>query len=155
MLFFFFLYRVLEQNKESIFGIQIDLDSRDYLLESCKWAKFLAIVGMVITGLLMVLMFFSFFSLSLVKDTFSSFYTLYSLVYLGVIALYSYPVIALYRFSKKVRIGIDQADQVEFNEGLRFLKATFRYIGIMTIIIIAIYSIILLIALIGGISNFI
>jgi len=146
---------VLEQNKESIFGIQIDLDSRDYLLESCKWAKFLAIVGMVITGLLMVLMFFSFFSLSLVKDTFSSFYTLYSLVYLGVIALYSYPVIALYRFSKKVRIGIDQADQVEFNEGLRFLKATFRYIGIMTIIIIAIYSIILLIALIGGISNFI
>lgn len=146
---------MLEQNKESIFGIQIDLDSRDYLLESCKWAKFLAIVGMVITGLLMVLMFFSFFSLSLVKDTFSSFYTLYSLVYLGVIALYSYPVIALYRFSKKVRIGIDQADQVEFNEGLRFLKATFRYIGIMTIIIIAIYSIILLIALIGGISNFI
>ena len=146
---------MLEQNKESIFGIQIDLDSRDYLLESCKWAKFLAIVGMVITGLLMVLMFFSFFSLSLVKDTFSSFYTLYSLVYLGVIALYSYPVIALYRFSKKVRIGIDQADQVEFNEGLRFLKATFRYIGIMTIIIIALYSIILLIALIGGISNFI
>ncbi|HAD33653.1 MAG TPA: hypothetical protein DCF44_04020 [Chitinophagaceae bacterium] len=146
---------MLEQNKESIFEIQIDLDSRDYLLESCKWAKFLAIVGMVIIGLLMVLMFFSFFSLSLVKDTFSSFYTLYSLVYLGVIALYSYPVIALYRFSKKVRIGIDQADQVEFNEGLRFLKATFRYIGIMTIIIIAIYSIILLIALIGGISNFI
>lgn len=155
MLFFFFLYRVLEQNKESIFGIQMDLDSRDYLLESCKWAKFLAIVGMVITGLLMVLMFFSFFSLSLVNDALSSFYTLYSLVYLGVIALYSYPVIALYRFSKKVRIGIDQADQVEFNEGLRFLKATFRYIGIMTIIIIAIYSIILLIALIGGISNFI
>ncbi|MFZ4752137.1 MAG: hypothetical protein ACOYLG_02225 [Chitinophagaceae bacterium] len=146
---------MLEQNKESIFGIQIDLDSRGYLLETCKWARFLAIVGMVIAGLLMVLMIFTFFSLSRVNDAYSGFYSLYILVYLGLIAVYIYPVIALYRFSKKVRIGIDQADQVEFNEGLRFLKGTFRYMGIMTIIILAIYSIILLITLIGGISNFI
>ena len=146
---------MLDQNRESIFGIQIDLDSRDYLLETCKWARFLAIVGMVIAGLLMVFVIFTFFSLSQLNDAFNGFYSLYILIYLVVIGIYIYPIISLYRFAKKVRIGIDQANQDEFNEGLRFLKSTFRYMGIMTIIILAIYSIILLIALVEGIANFI
>src|SRR5258705_9463305 len=44
-----------EQNQEtSLFGFGIDQSSRAHLSEAAKWAKFLAIFGMIICGLLAV-----------------------------------------------------------------------------------------------------
>jgi hypothetical protein len=42
-----------EQNQESsLFGFGIDQSSRAHLAEAAKWAKFLAIVGFVMCGLI-------------------------------------------------------------------------------------------------------
>jgi hypothetical protein len=59
-----------EQNQEtSLFGFGIDQSSRAHLAEAAKWAKFLAIVGFVMCGLIIVLSFFigALFSTSMSK----------------------------------------------------------------------------------------
>ena len=48
-----------EQNQEtSLFGFGIDQSSRAHLSEAAKWAKFLAIVGFVMCGLIVVMAIF-------------------------------------------------------------------------------------------------
>ena len=48
-----------EQNQEtSLFGFGIDQSSRAHFSEAAKWAKFLAIVGFVLCGLIVVIAFF-------------------------------------------------------------------------------------------------
>ncbi|MES1219129.1 MAG: hypothetical protein ABUT20_26725, partial [Bacteroidota bacterium] len=46
----------MEQNQESsLFGLTIDQESKSHLSEAARWARFLAIVGFVICGLIVIL----------------------------------------------------------------------------------------------------
>jgi len=142
-------------------SLTVDDTAKGYMLEMGRWGKFLAIVTIILLILMVLLGIVTVSGLSSVAS--SSEYTEYggnpqvatftgyfmAFVFTVVIALYIYPVYALYKYSTMVKQGILGNDQYVFNEAFRHLKGAFRYMGILTLIGISIYALIFLFTGVG------
>ena len=122
---------------------------KDYLLETSKWGKFLAIVGYVGMGLLVlvalgVMVGFSFLG-SGSEDNFPM--AALGLVYLVLAAVYYFPINYLYRFSVQMKEGLTADDRQSVTSGFENLKSLFKFMGIFTIVILSIYALLLVIVL--------
>ena len=145
-----------EQNQEpTLFGFGIDQASRSHLWEAAKWAKFLAIVGFIMCGLIALIGIFA-------GSIFSSMTTKYDddyggasalgggmgifmiLMYVGIAVIYFFPCFFLLRFANHMKNALNTDDQVTLNTSFQNLKIMFRYVGIVTIIIISFYILALL-----------
>ena len=147
-----------EQNQESsLFGFGIDQSSRAHLAEAAKWAKFLAIVGFVMCGLIIVLSFFigSLFSTSMSRygDSAafgSGFGIIMTIVYLSFGVLYFFPCLFLFRFANNMIVALNSNEQITLNRSFQNLKIMFRYVGILTIIVLALYIIAFVFGILGA-----
>lgn len=147
-------------NKEPIdSGMELELHltpwAKNFLLETAKWAKFLAIVGFIFLGLFVILAFsmgaiMSSFS-ELGGDEFDVFAGMgagaITVSYLLIALLYFFPTLYLYRFATKTKMALQLSNSEELTDGLENLKSTFKFMGIMTIVVLAIYGLLLLIVL--------
>ena len=147
-----------EQNQESsLFGFGIDQSSRAHLAEAAKWAKFLAIVGFVMCGLIIVLSFFigALFSTSMSRygDSAafgSAFGIIMTIVYLSFGVLYFFPCLFLFRFANNMIVALNSNEQITLNRSFQNLKIMFRYVGILTIIVLALYIIAFVFGILGA-----
>jgi len=147
-----------EQNQESsLFGFGIDQSSRAHLAEAAKWAKFLAIVGFVMCGLIIVLSFFigTLFSTSMSRygDSAafgSGFGIIMTIVYLSFGVLYFFPCLFLFRFANNMIVALNSNEQITLNRSFQNLKIMFRYVGILTIIVLALYIIVFVFGILGA-----
>ena len=147
-----------EQNQEtSLFGFGIDQSSRAHLAEAAKWAKFLAIVGFVMCGLIIVLSFFigALFSTSMNRYGDSAvfgngFGIIMTIVYLSFGVLYFFPCLFLFRFANNMIVALNSNEQITLNRSFQNLKIMFRYVGILTIIVLALYIIVFVFGILGA-----
>ena len=147
-----------EQNQEtSLFGFGIDQSSRAHLAEAAKWAKFLAIVGFVMCGLIIVLSFFigALFSTSMSRygDSAafgSGFGIIMTIVDLSFAVLYFFPCLFLFRFANNMIVALNSNEQITLNRSFQNLKIMFRYVGILTIIVLALYIIAFVFGILGA-----
>ncbi|WP_439483602.1 hypothetical protein [Cyclobacterium plantarum] len=127
----------------------IPFEIKNYLLETSKWGKFLAIVGYVGIGLiilmaLVVLIGFSFFNP--VMDNNLNLRGV-GLIYLVIAVVYYFPINYLHRFSRQIKLGITGNDEQSLTSGFENLKSLFKFMGIFTIITLSIYALFLFILL--------
>ena|SRR5688572_23827146 len=153
------------QNQEnSLFGFGIDQTSKTHLWEAAKWARFLAIVGFIMCGLLVILGIFagSFFSSMSNRyddygegaDAFGTGMRLFMiLIYLGIAVIYFFPCLFLLRFANLMRNALNTDDQATLNTSFQNLKIMFRYVGIVTIIGISFYILMILYVLLTAMSG--
>lgn len=137
------------QNEQSLFQLSLDDEAIFQCKEISKWAKFLGIIGFIFLGLLLLVSIATTFYLTHT----SGLGTLIGSIYLAVVGIYIYPVFALFRFGKWMKMALTNADQVLFNKSLKSLKNCFLYIGIVTIILICIYGVLALVGLITAASS--
>jgi hypothetical protein len=126
----------------------INPEIKGYLLETSKWGKFLAIIGYVGMGLMlllgvMIMVGGSIFS-SMTNVGFPI--RIMGLVYIVIGALYFIPVNYLYKFSTKMTMGFHSPDQEAVTSGFENLKSLFKFMGIFTIVILSIYILIIIVA---------
>jgi hypothetical protein len=129
----------------------IDEKSQEYLTEIRKWAMFFAILGFIFIGL-MVLMGLIF---GLVGSFFGSFLggverIAIFLVYIVIGGLYFFPVYYLFKFSVNMKNAIQQSKQGELTYSFEFLKSHYKFVGILTIVILSLYVLAGIIAVIVG-----
>ena len=135
----------MEQHKLNVFETGgLDERSKAYLLETTRWTKFLAIMGFIFIGLMIIIAL-----IFLVAGSALSAYAGGGLALLGatggsifmliMIGLYVYPVYALWKFSTNMKSGINTANQEQIVEGFRYQKNMYRYMGILMIIVLAFY----------------
>lgn len=118
----------------------------DYLLETSKWGKFLAIVGYAGMGLLFLLgvAFIVGFSI------FSSFsgvgfpITIMGFAYILISVSYFFPMNYLYKFSSQVKQGLNSINQQTVTSGFENLKSLFKFMGIFTIVVLSIYALLII-----------
>ena len=147
-----------EQNQEtSLFGFGIDQSSRAHLAEAAKWAKFLAIVGFVMCGLIIVLSFFigTLFTTSMSRYGDSSSFgsglgIIMTIVYLSFGVLYFFPCLFLFRFANNMIVALNSNEQITLNRSFQNLKIMFRYVGILTIIVLALYIFAFIFGILGA-----
>jgi len=126
--------------------------SISYLKETAKWCQFLSILGFIFIGFILIaaigmLIFGSALNSSLGASQGFIFPTsLAALLYLGIGALYFFPIYYLYNFSSKMKKATFSGGSHELEESFKNLKSHYKFVGIFTIVILSIYLLIFLFA---------
>ena len=131
----------------------IDWRSKEFLKETAKWTKFLAILGFVGIGLMVLgslVMLFAPSSLMSNGDFPFGGKIFMMLLYLAFAVLYYFPISYLYQFSENTKKAIENNDNNAIRDAFEFLKSHYKFMGILTIILLAFYAIIIFIGLIGA-----
>jgi hypothetical protein len=129
--------------------------SIDFLKETAKWVNFLAIMGFIGIGLMVISAFFMgaiFSSLPNSGDIPFNAGPIMTGVYLLFAALYFFPVLYMYRFADKMKIALARKDEDVLTDAFINLKAHYKFIGILTIVMLSLYALLFLLALIGGLA---
>lgn len=119
---------------------------RSYIYDITKWAKFLAVVGFMLSALL-ILVSFSIPAIigsnpALAKQMGplgAAGSSAITVIYLLIGLLYFYPSLLLFRISNKGKQGVLFGDQENLNGAMQNLKSLFKFWGVLTIVIIALY----------------
>ena len=127
-----------QQNENN--HLEIDHVGRAYILETVRWTKFLAILGFIFIGLMLL---FGFFSILLAAGS-SGLSIIAGVWILLLVAVYVYPVYALVKFSNNMKMAMTVSSQMHLNEGLRYQKSMYKYIGITTIITLILNMLVIL-----------
>ena len=114
----------------------------DFLFETIKWGKFLAILGFVFTGLIAIIGIIVMASGSALSQIpglphgmgfgIGVFYMLLSL-------LYYFPSRFIYNFSSHIKVALFTKDQEVLTLGFENLKSNFKFWGITAIAMIVFY----------------
>ncbi len=126
--------------------LSLNKQSKSFLLETAKWSKFLAIMGFIMIGFLV---FFGLF-FGTIMTAFSQINPAASglenapmgflgLIYVGMALLYFFPIWYLYKFATKMKMALKTDDEAELTEAFSNLKSHYKFVGIFTIIILALY----------------
>ena len=133
-------------------NLVIDWRSKEFLKETAKWTKFLAILGFVGIGLMVLgslVMLFAPSSLMSNGDFPFGGKIFMMLLYLAFAVLYYFPISYLYQFSENTKKAIENNDNNAIRDAFEFLKSHYKFMGILTIILLAFYAIMIFIGLIG------
>lgn len=150
----------MEQN-QALFSLSIDPTTKAYLNETSRWAKFLAIIGMI----MMVLMVIAGLALAIgLSSSLSSGDVEYQgssspfgalapgmigAFYVIIAVIMFFPFLFLLRFANRMKAALHGNDQNSLNVSFQHLKSYFKFWGIVTIIFLAIYIIIIVFAVIS------
>jgi len=139
----------LENNLPVENSMMNNMEIKSYLMETAKWGKFLAIVGYVVMGLLVLLAIVMMFAMSVVSQFAQSKFPLWmlGLVYILLAGIYYIPVTYLYKFSVQMQKAIQMQNEGLLTSGFQNLKSLFKFMGIFTIVMLALYGLALLIAI--------
>lgn len=140
-------------------ALVVTKEAKSYLNETAKWGKFLAIVGFVMTGLLVILGIF----MGTILGTLTSAMpqgspspfggipgAFISGIYIAIALIYIFPCYYLYNFSTKTKLALQNDDAEILTEALLNHKSMFKFMGIMMAIVLGIYALIFVFAIIGG-----
>jgi hypothetical protein len=144
--------------EKSLFGsLEIDQLGKLNLAEAAKWAKFLGIIGifflalLLLVGIAFMFMMPAFMSNMPPSSPFAKMGgAFFGIIYFVIAAINFYPIWAMLKFGSLIRAGIRTENQGTFNEGLIYLKRFFKFIGILTIVVIGIYVLIIVAISIGA-----
>ena len=132
-------------------GVKFTSQIKKNLKETAKWANFLAIIGFVMLGLIIVTALFMFGAGATVFGGGSVIAIGFG--YLLMAALYFFPTYFLFLFARKIKVGLNSSIQSEVDLAFLNLKKLFKFTGIIMIIMLSIYALILLLAIIGGVAS--
>lgn len=129
----------------------ISEEIRGHLLVLAKWATFLAVLGFIGLGIMVILALFTL----LLGSTFANFTTLkggtviYAAIFIILAVLYYFPLSYLYRAAKELKASVYSVSQDLLTSGFKNLKLHFRFIGILAIVMLSIYALIFIAGMIG------
>ncbi|HZY79909.1 MAG TPA: hypothetical protein VFE50_10325 [Cyclobacteriaceae bacterium] len=133
-------------------GLNITGEGAGYLKETGGWAKFLAILGFVFIGLVILLAMFlgSIMGAMGMGTQMAGMEIVLAVVYIGMAALYFFPILYLFRFATKAQEAVKLNDTQTLTTALENLKSHYKFIGILAAVIMGFYAVAILITLVAG-----
>lgn len=117
-----------------------------YLEETRRWAYFLSIIGFIGVGLMILVGVFIGSAMNKYGgSTFASVPAqMVSTVYMLIAIVYFFPILYLFRFAVRMKIGLHESNQESMNAAFKNMKSLFRFMGILSIIVISLYVVALI-----------
>ena len=139
----------MQQATTDLFDLQIDQQTSIQLNETAKWGRFLAIVGFVFSGLMLIALVSALTLGSLASDSGGSPSSMAAVLGGGIVIfiyfvfalLFFIPCLYLYNFSSKMQAALRANQQETLNIAFANLKSCFKFLGILTIIMLVIWGI--------------
>lgn len=122
--------------------IEIGPETLNHLNSTWKWTMFLSILGFIFLGLIIIAGVVTSTFLTAFKTQEANLGVPESLMIITLIvvaAIYFFPVLFLFRFSRNTRDAIQNLDKRKLEKAFRNLRTYFTYIGIMVIVVLSIY----------------
>jgi hypothetical protein len=135
------------------FENQLTQTAVSFLKESAKWCKFLAILGFVGIGLMLLAGIFMMVGMGAATSAFEQFGSglgagLFGFIYFLFAAVYFMPVYYLYNYATKTQTALATKNNKLLTEGLENLKSHHKFLGIFALIVVSIYALIFVFAII-------
>jgi len=143
----------LNQGKEAV-AMELRAESIVYLNETRKWTIFLSVLGFIFIGFLVIASLFigTIFSSLTNNTTLSGAAGVAAgFIYFLIAILYFFPIYYLYQFSRFAKSAIANNNSDDLNSAFKNLKSHYKFMGILTIIILSIYLLAFLIMSIIGV----
>lgn len=129
--------------------MELGPDDLKNLNSTRKWTMFLSVLGFIFLGLLIIV--------GVATSTFLTAFkskevnlgvpeSLMIVMFIIIAAIYFFPVLFLFRFSRNTRDAIHNHDKLKLEKAFRNLRTYFTYIGVMVIIVLSIYLLALVVA---------
>ncbi len=123
--------------------MNISNEAKFYLNETRKWTFFLSILGFVLLGFMMIAAFSMGPIMNQVTGEDAPFSSLaIGIPYLFIGAIYFFPIYYLYKFSTNMKQAVLEENEISVNEAFKNLKSHYKFMSIMTIIMLVLYLII-------------
>lgn len=136
------------ENTSEIKRIDLDEETLRDLDRTRKWSMFLAILGFIAIGLLLIIGLVAGIFLSAFKTESVPLGAGESVIVFAILVvfalIYFFPVFYLYRFSKHAGHAVKEVDNDHMKKAFKFLRNYYVYIGILTIIVLVTYIIIII-----------
>ena len=129
----------LESNQQDNPSLIITQDTVASLDRMVYWAKSLSILGFIGVGFMLIgAISIAFIGNNLLGPEASGI----SLIYLVFAVIYFTPMYYLFQFSKHGRKGLSQKSQHHTDQGLIYLAAHYKFIGILAVVLLSLYVLI-------------
>ena len=138
-------------------GLVLSADALESLRITARWAFFLAILGFIGIGFLIlagIVVGITFSFTSELQSIYPFPPALLSLFFIILGVVYLFPMLYLYRFATQMKAAVQQKAQDTLNRSLANLKAHYKFIGILAIVLIALYCLALIGVVTVGASMF-
>ncbi|MFC3158235.1 hypothetical protein SAMN05443633_110111 [Chryseobacterium arachidis] len=137
--------------------LRIDSAAKSFLGEAAKWTTFLAILGYIGIGFMVIAALFM-MTLGASMSSYNSMMpmgggAIFSVFYLVLAGLYFIPINYLYKFSSNMKEALRSNNQTSLTKSFEYLKSHYKFIGILTIIVFSIYILAIFGVMIAGISG--
>ena len=139
-------------------NLQITEEIKAHLSETGKWAQFLSIIGfigvafLVLAAIFMGSMFSTLSAAPGAEDLPRGFGGILAFFYVVIAALYFFPVWYQFKFSTKIRAALNSDDNAVLTEAFSNLKKYYKFMGIMTIVVLSMYVLAIIGAAVFGAS---
>lgn len=151
----------MEQSNQNLFDLQIDHQSSSFLSETAKWGKFLAIMGFIFCGLMVIV---ALFAGTLMASMMPGLGTaegttaaigggVLTVVYLVLALIYFFPCLYLFNFSSKMQLALRSNQQDVLNTSFRNLKSCFKFMGILTIVLLSFWVLLIIFSVGAGLAG--
>ena len=123
------------------------------LRESAKWCTFLAILGFIGIGFMILAGVFMSVAMSAIPDNpafgsamgpFSAIKAYIGIMYIVIAALYFFPIYYLYKYASGTKRGIESGNSDVLADASVNLKSHHKFLGIAAIVIISMYILIII-----------
>ncbi len=135
--------------------LSLNSESKNYLRESARWTKFIAIVYFVILGLIVLMMLFAgsmmsyFLPVSEMGGSAAAGGLMFAyFLFMGIFIFF--PALFMYRFATKTKLALESESTALLSEGLKNMKSYWKFMGILMAIFVGIYALSFLLLLVTG-----
>lgn len=128
--------------EENVKKIELNEIAVNALRVSAKWSLFLAIMGFIGIGFMIIGAIYISSALSAFPDNASPIVAMkgvISVIYIVLAALYFPPVYYLFKYATDMKNAIQDRDSEDIGDALNYLKSHHRYLGISMIVIMSLY----------------
>lgn len=145
------LDNILDDSSSPSTDLIINQPIRDFLAESARWGKFLAIVGFVFLGLGVLGLLIGGGTLMAVSGM-GGLGTLGIVFYLVLLGVSAIPIYYLYNFATKTKVALNDDNQAYLVDAFENHKSMFKFYGIFMAIMLGIYALFFLIGIFGALA---
>lgn len=130
---------------EEMTEMTVDEGMKANLISAANWAKFLCIVGSIGAGFLLLVGIILLFGGSHFSTIPYASAAGFAYIILG--AIYIYPILKGFQFANSTKSACLYNGKEDLAQGFEGLQSLFQFIGILTIIILALYALIFIAAI--------
>jgi hypothetical protein len=134
--------KIMEEQEDLLSNeLEITETLKSYFIDSAKWARFLSVVGLFACMVMLIVAFYAAFYVPRVANYRYGFSLgrLVSAVYVFFAVAWFFPCFFLYKFSVKLLNAIKTNVQENIESAFNNLKSTFKFLGIVTIVILSLW----------------